>query len=61
MHSLILVEYARADAAERRRVAHGRRLRPHRSEPPPIRRRVAHVAARVASRLDHDAARRAVA
>lgn len=61
MHSLIHAEFARADAAERRRSASRRQPRPPRPEPPPVRQRAAHAAGRLASRLDADTARRAVA
>ncbi len=61
MHSLIHIEYARAHAAERRgRPYHGH-PRPTKPQPPPMRSRAAHAAARIASRLDADSARRAVA
>ena len=61
MHSLIHIEHARADAAERRRRAASRPSRPPRPQPPPIRSRAAHAVGRIASRLDADSARRAVA
>lgn len=65
MHSLIHLEYVRADAAERLRRASRHPHLPPKSEPPPppppLRRRAAHVAGRLARRLDADAARRAVA
>jgi hypothetical protein len=61
MHSLNHLDYARSVAAERvqsagRRAKHGRP--PHR--PPPVRGRVAYIAARIARRLDPVEARRAV-
>ena len=61
MHSLINIAYANAVAADRAaRVPRGiARSRRHR--PPPVRRHVAYAVARVAGRLDGDAARRAVA
>jgi hypothetical protein len=61
MHSLNHPAYARSVAAERvqaaRREAQASRLQ----HPPPVRSRVAYVAARVAHRLDSASARRAVA
>ncbi|HWT24963.1 MAG TPA: hypothetical protein VN213_15785 [Solirubrobacteraceae bacterium] len=61
MHSLNHVEFARTHAAERTRrsTRKGPRARHHR--PPPLRVRVAFAAARIASRLDAESARRAVA
>lgn len=61
MHSLNHAQLARATAAEhvqraRRAERVARRLRP----PPLLRSRVAHVAARLASRLDAETARRAI-
>ena len=61
MHSLIHIEHARVHAAERRRRPINRPVRPTQPQPPPIRRRAAHAAGRIASRLDADTARRAVA
>ncbi len=61
MHSLIHIEHARADAAERVRRPIHRPQRPVKPQPPPIRRRAAHAAGRIASRLDAETARRAVA
>ncbi len=61
MHSLIHLEHARADAAERRRRPSIRPSRPPRPQPPPMRQRAAHAVGRIASRLDAETARRAVA
>jgi hypothetical protein len=60
MHSLIGHEYTRATAAERRRRAAERPPGRPRSQPPPLRRGAAIAVARLAVRLDADAARRAV-
>ena len=61
MHSLNHPVYGNAVAAERVRAGRNR-SKPVRSQhPPPVRSRVAYVAARVARRLDSAAARRAVA
>lgn len=62
MHTLIHLDHARAVADERVRAAARASARPPRPwPPPPVRGRVAYAAARVASRLDADSARRAVA
>jgi len=61
MHSLFHLENVRADASERQRVSRRRAIPPRKPEPPPLRRRAAHVAGRLAIRLDAEAARRAVA
>ena len=58
MHSLIGHEYTRATAAERRRLAAERPPGRPRSQPPPLRRGAAIAVARLAVRLDADAARR---
>lgn len=61
MHSLIHVEHARTHATGRLERASGRPPRPSRPDPPPLRRHVAHLAARFATRVDAETARRAVA
>ena len=61
MHSLNHNAYANALAADRLRSAARGVARPRRHRPPPIRRHVAYVVARVAGRLDTESARRAVA
>jgi len=61
MPSLIHLEYARADAAERRRLGRARPPLPPRPEPPPLRRRAAAGLARLARRLDAETARRVAA
>jgi hypothetical protein len=61
MHSGLHYELYRAEAADRVRRAH-RAVHPlRRQHPPPIRGRAAYVAARLASRLDRESAKRAVA
>jgi hypothetical protein len=61
MHSLNHQAYAHAVAAERVEAARGRAKRSRRSHrPPPVRSRVAYLAARAARRLDPAAARRAI-
>jgi len=60
VHSLTHADLARTLAAERTRTPlHAEPARDHRG--PPLRRRVAFAAARLAARLDADAARRGVA
>jgi hypothetical protein len=60
MHSLNHLHLAEADAVDRvRRASRVKRVRRHR--PPPVRGRAAYAAARLASRLDAESARRAVA
>jgi hypothetical protein len=61
MHSLNHPDYARSVAAERVQAAKGRAKAARLRHPPPVRSRAAYLAARVASRLDNAAARRAVA
>lgn len=61
MHSLLHVDHARAVAADRVRPRSTRSAEPQRWQPPPLRPRLAVAVARVATRLDRDAARRAVA
>jgi hypothetical protein len=61
MHSLNHPAYARSVAAERAEVATRAEKASRLQHPPPVRSRVAYVAARVAHRLDSAAARRAVA
>ena len=58
MHSLNHPAYARSVAAERVEAAKGRAKA---APPPPVRSRAAYLAARVATRLDSAAARKAVA
>ena len=61
MHSLNHSDLAHAIAADRiGSVARGV-ARPRRHRPPPVRRHVAYVVARIADRLDSESARRAVA
>jgi hypothetical protein len=61
MHSLNHLDYARSIAAERV-VSAEREVQASRLQhPPPVRSRVAYVAARVARRLDSASARRAIA
>ncbi len=59
MHSLNHVHLAAAQAAERTRRSTRRRPRVRHHRPPPLRVRVAFAAARLASRLDAESARRA--
>jgi len=61
MHSLNHLSIARADAAERVRRASRAERPTARHRPPPLRGRAAYVAGRLASRLDSESARRAVA
>ena len=61
MHSLNHPAYARSVDAERVEAAKGRARAARLQHPPPVRSRAAYVAARIASRLDSAAARRAVA
>jgi hypothetical protein len=61
MHSLNHPAYARSVAAERVEAAAGRAKAARLQHPPPVRSRAAYLAARVASRLDAAAARKAVA
>ena len=61
MHSNIHNELYRAEAADRVRRAHRAVLPLRRQHPPPIRGRAAYAAARLASRLDRESAKRAVA
>jgi hypothetical protein len=62
VHSLIHPVYANTVAADRiRAVPRSGVARPRRHRPPPVRRHVAYVVARVAGRLDAESARRAVA
>ena len=61
MHSLNHLAYARSVAAERVEAAAGRAKAARLQHPPPVRSRAAYLAARVASRLDAAAARKAVA
>ena len=61
MHSLNHPALARSVAAERVQAANGRAKAARLQHPPPVRSRVAYVAARVASRLDSATARKAVA
>ena len=61
MHSLNQPALARSVAAERVQAANGRARAARLQHPPPVRSRAAYAAARLASRLDSAAARRAVA
>ena len=61
MHSLNQQELYRAEAADRVRRAHRAVVPVRRQHPPPVRGRAAYAAARLASRLDRESARRAVA
>jgi hypothetical protein len=61
MHSLMSIVYANEMAADRVRVIPRGVARSRRHRPPPVRRHVAYQVARVAGRLDGEAARRAVA
>jgi hypothetical protein len=61
MHALIQQDLARAIVADRIDRAPRAALPPRRPQPPPLRRRAAHVIARLARRLDHESARRAIA
>ena len=61
MHSLNHQDLARTVAAERVEVAQREARAARLQHPPPVRSRVAYLAARVARRLDPVAARRAVA
>ena len=61
MHSLNHPDLARSVASERVEVAKGRAKAARLQHPPPVRSRAAYVAARLASRLDSAAARKAVA
>ena len=61
MHSLVHLSVARADATERVRRGSSAESPVPRHRPPPLRGRAAYAAARLASRLDSESARRAVA
>jgi hypothetical protein len=61
VHSLNHVAYGNAVAADRLRAVPRGIARPRRHRPPPIRGHVAYAVARLAGRLDDDAARRAIA
>jgi hypothetical protein len=61
MHSQLSNELARVLAADRLRPATSVAVPVRRHHPPPIRGRAAYVAARLASRLDSESARKAVA
>jgi hypothetical protein len=61
MHSLLSNELYRVLAADRVRNAPSVVVPVRRTNPPPIRGRVAYVAARLARRLDSESARKAVA
>lgn len=60
MHSGLHNELYRAEAADRVRRAQRVPVPPRRKRPPPLRGRVAYVAARLASRLDPESAKRAI-
>ena len=61
MHSTLHQELYRAEAADRVRRARRAEVPLRRKHPPPVRGRVAYVAARLARRLDPEAAKKAVA
>ena len=61
MQPLIQYELARTIVADRIDRAPRAALPPRRPQPPPLRRRAAHAIARLARRLDHESARRAIA
>jgi hypothetical protein len=61
MHSLNHPAYARSVEAERVQAAKSRAKVARLQHPPPVRSRAAYLAARVATRLDSAAARKAVA
>jgi hypothetical protein len=61
MHPLIQHDLARTIVADRIDRAPRAALPPRLPQPPPIRRRAAHAVARLARRLDHESARRAIA
>lgn len=61
MHPTIQYDLARTIIADRIERAPRAALPPRQSQPPPLRRRAAHVTARLARRLDHESARRAIA
>ena len=61
MHSLNHSDLANATAAEHRARALEARRRSDRHHPPPVRGAAAALAARLAIRLDHEAATRAIA
>jgi hypothetical protein len=61
MHSLNHLHVAHVEAADRVRRSSRAETRIQRHRPPPLRGRAAYAAARVASRLDAESARRAVA
>ena len=60
MHSNLHYELYRAEAADRVRRAHRAVVPMRRRHPPPVRGRVAYVAARLARRLDPETARKAI-
>jgi predicted SnoaL-like aldol condensation-catalyzing enzyme len=61
MHSLIQLELYHALAADRVRRAQRVVVPERRQHPPPVRGRAAYAAARLASRIDRESARKAVA
>ena len=61
MHPTIQYQLARTIAADRAERASSAVLPIRRMHPPPVRGRVAYVAARLANRLDTEQARRAIA
>jgi hypothetical protein len=61
MHSSIHYELYRAEAADRVRRAHRAVIPMRRPHPPPVRGRVAYATARLATRLDSESAKKAVA
>jgi hypothetical protein len=61
MYPLIQQDLARTIVADRVERASRAALPPRQPQPPPLRRRAAHAIARLARRLDHESARRAIA
>jgi hypothetical protein len=61
MHSLLHSELGRLEAADRVRRASSAGLAKRRQHPPPWRGRLAYAAVRLASRLDGESARKALA
>jgi hypothetical protein len=61
MHSTLHQELYRAEAADRVRRSHRALVPIRRQHPPPVRGRAAHAVARLASWIDRESARRAVA
>jgi hypothetical protein len=61
MHSLLHRELGNIEAADRIRRAHRAESPIRRRHPPPLRGRLAYAAVRLASRLDGESARKAIA